>query len=188
MADIEEVLSGESQAFRKLFDQRILFLKGPLEDDMCDRLVAQLLALDADSDKDITLYVNSPGGIITGMFAIYDTIHLLKSTVHTRCVGLAASAGAFLLSTPSGTRQATANSRIMIHQPAGGARGTAKDIEIQAKNILWMRQRINEILSEVTGKPIEQIQEDTDRDYWMTAEEALEYGLIDEVVRPGQGS
>ena len=188
MADIEEVLSGESQAFRKLFDQRILFLKGPLEDDMCDRLVAQLLALDADSDKDITLYVNSPGGIITGMFAIYDTIHLLKSKVNTRCIGLAASAGAFLLSTPSGVRQATANSRIMIHQPLGGARGTAKDIEIQAKNILWMRQRINEIFAERTGKPVEQIQQDTDRDNWMTAEEALEYGLIDEVVRPGAGS
>jgi ATP-dependent Clp protease protease subunit len=187
-ADLEEILSGESQAFKKLFEQRILFLKGPLEDDMCDRLVAQLLALDADSDKDITLYVNSPGGIITGMFAIYDTIQLLTSQVNTRCIGLAASAAAFLLATPSGHRQATANSRIMIHQPLGGARGTAKDIEIQAKNILWMRQRINEIFAQRTGKPVEQIQEDTDRDNWMTAEEAQEYGLIDEVVRPRSGS
>ena len=186
--DIEELLSGEGQAFKKLFEQRILFLKGPLEDDMCDRLVAQMLAMDAENDKDITLYVNSPGGIITGMFAIYDTIHLLKSKVNTRCIGLAASAAAFLLATPSGARQATANARIMIHQPLGGARGTAKDIEIQAKNILWMRQRINEIFAEKTGKPVEQIQQDTDRDYWMTAEEALEYGLIDEVVRPGAGS
>ncbi len=186
--ELENLLKGQGQAFQKLFEQRILFLKGPLEDDKCDQLVAQLLALDADSDKDITLYVNSPGGIITGMFAIYDTIHLLKSKVNTRCIGLAASAGAFLLSTPSGHRQATANARIMIHQPLGGARGTAKDIEIQAKNILWMRQRINEIFAEKTGKPVEQIQEDTDRDNWMTAEEALEYGLIDEVVRPGSGS
>lgn len=186
--ELENLLKGQGQAFQKLFEQRILFLRGPLEDDMCDKLVAQLLALDADSDEDITLYVNSPGGIITGMFAIYDTIHLLRSKVNTRCIGLAASAAAFLLATPSGHRQATANSRIMIHQPLGGARGTAKDIEIQAKNILWMRQRINEIFAERTGKPVEQIQEDTDRDNWMTAEEALEYGLIDEVVRPGVGS
>ncbi len=182
MAEIEELLKGQGQAFQKLFEQRILFLKGPLEDDMCDTLVAQLLALDADGDDDITLYVNSPGGIITGMFAIYDTIHLLRSKVNTRCVGLAASAAAFLLATPNGVRQATSNARIMIHQPLGGARGTAKDIEIQAKNILWMRQRINEIFAERTGKPVEQIQEDTDRDYWMTASEAVEYGLIDEVA------
>lgn len=189
MAELEEILRGsEGAAFRKLFEQRILFLKGPLEDDQCDRLVAQLLALDSDSDEDITLYVNSPGGIITGMFAIYDSIHLLRSKVNTRCVGLAASAAAFLLGTPSGSRQATANSRIMIHQPLGGARGSAKDIEIQAKNILWMRQRINEIFAERTGKPIEQIQQDTDRDFWMTAEEALDYGLIDEVVSAGLGS
>ncbi len=189
VAELDEILRGsEGAAFRKLFEQRILFLKGPLEDDQCDRLVAQLLALDSDSDEDITLYVNSPGGIITGMFAIYDSIHLLRSKVNTRCVGLAASAAAFLLATPSGNRQATANSRIMIHQPLGGARGTAKDIEIQAKNILWMRQRINEIFAERTGKPVEQIQQDTDRDFWMTAEEALDYGLIDEVVSPGEGS
>ncbi len=186
--DLENILKGHGQAFQKLFEQRILFLKGPLEDELADRLVAQLLALDSDGDEDITLYVNSPGGIITGMFAIYDSIHLLRSKVNTRCVGLAASAAAFLLATPSGTRQATANSRIMIHQPLGGARGTAKDIEIQAKNILWMRQRINDIFAERTGKPVEQIQQDTDRDFWMTSEEALEYGLIDEIVRPGVGS
>lgn len=186
--ELEDLLKGHGQTFQKLFEQRIVFLRGPLEDELCDKLVAQLLALDTDSDDDITLYVNSPGGIITGMFAIYDTIHLLRSKVNTRCIGLAASAAAFLLATPSGQRQATANARIMIHQPLGGARGTAKDIEIQAKNILWMRQRINEIFSERTGKPVAQIQEDTDRDNWMTAEEALEYGLIDEIVRPGVGS
>lgn len=188
MAELEEILKGQGQAFQKLFEQRILFLKGPVEDESTDTIVAQMLALDADNHEDITLYVNSPGGIITGMFAIYDTIHLLKSKVNTRCLGLAASAAAFLLATPSGVRQATENSRIMIHQPLGGARGTAKDIEIQAKNILWMRQRINEIFAERTGKPVEQIQQDTDRDYWMTAEEAREYGLIDEVIHPGQGS
>jgi ATP-dependent Clp protease protease subunit len=187
VSEIEEILKGRGQAFQKLFEQRILFLRGPLEDENGDTLVAQMLALDGDSDDDITLYVNSPGGIITGMFAVYDTIHLLKSKVNTRCVGLAASAAAFLLATPSGTRQATANSRIMIHQPLGGARGTAKDIEIQAKNILWMRQRINEIFAERTGKPVEQIQQDTDRDFWMTAEEARDYGLIDEVTSPGVG-
>jgi ATP-dependent Clp protease protease subunit len=147
-----------------------------------------MLALDTDSHEDITLYINSPGGIITGMFAIYDTIQLLKSKVNTRCVGLAASAGAFLLATPTGRRYATVNSRIMIHQPLGGARGTAKDIEIQAKNILWMRERINEIFAEKTGKSIEQIREDTDRDNWMTAEEAKDYGLIDEVLEPSQGA
>lgn len=187
MPEIEDLLQGHSRVHQKLFEQRILFLKGPLEDDNGDLLVAQMLALDTDSHEDITLYINSPGGIITGMFAIYDTIQLLKSQVNTRCVGLAASAGAFLLATPTGRRYATVNSRIMIHQPLGGARGTAKDIEIQAKNILWMRERINEIFAEKTGKPIEQIREDTDRDYWMTAAEAKDYGLIDEVLEPGQG-
>jgi ATP-dependent Clp protease, protease subunit len=186
--DIEKLLGGHRRAFDRLFEQRILFMKGPLEDESADLLVAQLLALDADGDGDITLYVNSPGGIITGMFAVYDTMKLLRSKVDTRCVGLAASAAAFLLATGTGTRSATANSRIMIHQPLGGARGTAKDIEIQAKNIVWMRERINEILAERSGQSIEQVQRDTDRDYWMTAEEAVAYGLVDEVVTPGRGS
>ncbi len=181
-------ISGKAQAFNKLFDRRILFLNGPLEQETSDSLVAQLLALDSESDEDITLYINSPGGVITGMFAIYDTIHLLRSKVNTRCVGLAASAGAFLLATPSGTRQATENARIMIHQPLGGARGSAKDIEIQARNILWMRERLNEMLAEATGKSVEQVAEDTDRDNWMTAAEAMEYGLIDEVVSSHQGA
>ncbi|HKJ56722.1 MAG TPA: ATP-dependent Clp protease proteolytic subunit [Nitriliruptoraceae bacterium] len=180
-------ISGQARAFKKLFEQRILFLNGPLEQETSDSLVAQLLALDADSDDDITLYINSPGGIITGMFAIYDTMHMLKSKVNTRCVGLAASAGAFLLATPTGSREATENARIMIHQPLGGARGTAKDIEIQARNILWMRQRLNEMLAEATGKDVEQIAEDTDRDNWMTALEAQDYGLIDDVVPARHG-
>jgi ATP-dependent Clp protease, protease subunit len=186
--DIKELLGGQRRAYDKLFEQRILFLRGPLEDTNGDQLVAQLLALDSDSDEDITLYVNSPGGIITGMFALYDSIQLLSSKVNTRCVGLAASAAAFLLCTGTGTRSATENARIMIHQPLGGARGTAKDIEIQAKNIVWMRERINEIIADRTGKSVEQVGKDTDRDYWMTAAEAVEYGLIDEVVEPGRGT
>jgi ATP-dependent Clp protease, protease subunit len=186
--DIKELLGGNRRAYDKLFEQRILFLKGPLEDTKGDQLVAQLLALDSDSNEDITLYVNSPGGIITGMFALYDSIQLLQSKVNTRCIGLAASAAAFLLCTGTGTRSATENARIMIHQPLGGARGTAKDIEIQAKNIVWMRERINEIMAARTGKEVEQVAKDTDRDYWMTAAEAVEYGLIDEVVEPGRGT
>jgi ATP-dependent Clp protease, protease subunit len=186
--EIEKLVGGSRRAFDTLFDSRILFLKGPLEDDIADNLVAQLLALDAAGDDDITLYINSPGGIITGMFAIYDSMKLLRSTVNVRCIGLAASAGAFLLATGTGKRSATENARIMIHQPLGGARGTAKDIEIQAKNIVWIRERINEILAERTGQTLETIQKDTDRDYWMTAAEALEYGIIDEVVEPGRGA
>ena len=186
--DIERLLGGSRRAFDTLFESRILFLKGPLEDENGDQLIAQLLALDAEGSDDITLYINSPGGIITGMFALYDTILLLKSKVNTRCVGLAASAAAFLLGTGTGTRASTPNARIMIHQPLGGARGTAKDIEIQAKNIVWMRERINEILAERTGKSVEQVAEDTDRDYWMTAAEAVTYGLIDEVVERGKGA
>jgi ATP-dependent Clp protease, protease subunit len=186
--DIKELLGGNRRAYDKLFEQRIVFLKGPLEDTNGDQLVTQLLALDSDSNEDITLYVNSPGGIITGMFALYDSIQLLQSKVNTRCIGLAASAAAFLLCTGTGTRSATENARIMIHQPLGGARGTAKDIEIQAKNIVWMRERINEIMAAKTGKEVEQVAKDTDRDYWMTAAEAVEYGLIDEVVEPGRGT
>ncbi|MDX1621018.1 MAG: ATP-dependent Clp protease proteolytic subunit, partial [Nitriliruptorales bacterium] len=125
-----------------------------------------------------------PGGVISGLFAIYDTIQLLGSKVNTRCVGMAASAAAVILASGTGTRSATENARIMIHQPLGGARGTARDIEIQAKNIIFLRKRINEVLAEKTGKDVEQVAKDTDRDYWMTAEDAKEYGLVDEVVAP----
>lgn len=182
MAELEEILTGQKRAFDRLFDQRILFMKGPLEDENGDLLVAQLLALDAESDEDVTLYVNSPGGIISGLFAIYDTMQLMRSKVNTRCVGMAASAAAVILASGTGVRSATENARIMIHQPLGGARGTARDIEIQAKNIVFLRERLNEILAEKTGKPLETIQTDTDRDYWLTAKEAAEYGLIDEVA------
>lgn len=184
MADIEELLSGQQQAFNRLFESRILFMKGPLQDTDADTLVAQLLALDSESDDDITLYINSPGGVIPGLFAIYDTIQLLDSSVNTRCVGMAASAAAVVLAAGTGVRSATENARIMIHQPMGGARGTARDIEIQAENIVHLRERLNEVLAEKTGQDVEKVREDTDRDFWMTASEAREYGLIDEVASP----
>lgn len=184
--DLSELFNGLNQrAFNKLFEQRILFLKGPIEDTDADSLIAQMLALDAENDGDITLYINSPGGIISGLFALYDTMQTLTCDVNTRCVGMAASAAAVILASGTGTRQATENARIMIHQPLGGARGTARDIEIQAKNIVYLRERLNQILADRTGKGIEEVAEDTDRDFWMTAEEAAAYGprgLIDEIV------
>ena len=175
----------ESNVFRKLYENRILYLRGPIEDTVADTLVAQMMSLDADSDKDITLYINSPGGIVSGMFAIYDVMHLMNSKVHTVCVGMAASAAAFLLATASGTRAATPNARIMFHQPLGGARGQAVDIQIQAQQIVFLRERLNEILAERTGQPLERIQTDTDRDFWLSAAEAVEYGAIDEVRSRG---
>jgi len=175
----------ESSVFRKLYDNRILYLRGPIEDTVADTLVAQMMSLDADSDKDITLYINSPGGLVSGMFAIYDVMHLMNSKVNTVCVGMAASAAAFLLATASGTRAATPNARIMFHQPLGGARGQAIDIQIQAQQIVFLRERLNEILAERTGQPLDRIQKDTDRDYWLSAQEAVEYGAIDEVRARG---
>ncbi len=175
----------ESSVFRKLYDNRILYLRGPIEDTVADTLVAQMMSLDAENDKDITLYINSPGGLVSGMFAIYDVMHLMNSKVHTVCVGMAASAAAFLLATASGTRAATPNARIMFHQPLGGARGQAIDIQIQAQQIVYLRERLNEILAERTGQPLDRIQRDTDRDYWLSAQEAVEYGAIDEVRSRG---
>lgn len=180
--ELEHLLGASHKAWDHLFDSRTLYLRGPIQDDVADQIVAQLLALDAAGDDDITLHINSPGGAITGMFALHDTIQLLASRVNTRCVGLAASAGAFLLSTGTGVRSASENSRIMIHQPLGGTRGTARDIEIQTQNIVWMRERINQILAERTGHTLEQIRVDTDRDFWMTAHEAATYGIIDTVL------
>lgn len=175
----------EASVFRKLYDNRILYLRGPIEDTVADTLVAQMMSLDADSDKDITLYINSPGGLVSGMFAIYDVMHLMNSKVNTVCVGMAASAAAFLLATASGSRAATPNARIMFHQPLGGARGQAIDIQIQAQQIVFLRERLNEILAERTGQPLERIQADTDRDYWLSAADAVEYGAIDEVRSRG---
>jgi ATP-dependent Clp protease protease subunit len=175
----------EANVWKRLYDNRVLYLRGPLEDTVPDLLVAQLMSLDADSNKDITLYINSPGGLVSGLFAIYDVIQLMNSKVHTVCVGMAASAAAVILATGTGTRAATPNARIMIHQPLGGARGQAADIQIQAQQIAFLRNRLNEILAERTGKPIEQIARDTDRDFWLSAHDAIEYGLIDEVRTRG---
>ncbi|MDQ3538073.1 MAG: ATP-dependent Clp protease proteolytic subunit [Actinomycetota bacterium] len=175
----------EASVFRKLYDNRILYLRGAIEDTVADTLVAQMMSLDADNDKDITLYINSPGGIVSGMFAIYDVMHLMNSKVNTVCVGMAASAAAFLLATASGMRAATPNARIMFHQPLGGARGQAVDIQIQAQQIVFLRERLNEILAERTNQPLERIQKDTDRDFWLSAEEAVAYGAIDEVRARG---
>ncbi len=171
--------------FARLFERRVLFLRGPIEDTKADELVAQLIALDAESADPITLYIDSPGGVVTGMFAVYDTMQLLRAPVHTTCLGIAASAAAFLLATATGTRSATPNARIMIHQPSGGAQGTAADIQIQAAQIALLRRRAEEILAERTGRPLERIEADTQRDYWMSAQEAVDYGMIDEVAQRG---
>jgi ATP-dependent Clp protease protease subunit len=169
-------------AYTRLFEQRIVFLRRPIQDEVAADVAAQFLALDAYAEKDIWLYIDSPGGDVTGLFTILDTMHMVRSRVHTRCVGLAASSAAVILAAGTGVRSATLNSRILLHQPHGGAQGSAHDIEIHAREIAFLRHRIEEILAEQTGQPIERIQQDTDRDYWLTAEAAKAYGLIDEVV------
>jgi ATP-dependent Clp protease, protease subunit len=174
----------QGNPFKKLYDRRVLYLRGPIEDTKADEIVAQLLALAEDSAEDITMYINSPGGVISGMFAMYDVMHMIPAKVNTVCVGMAASAGAFLLATGTGTRSATPNARIMIHQPLGGARGQATDIQIQAQQMTFLRNRINEILAERSGKPLEQVAKDTLRDFWLSSEEAVDYGLIDRVQGP----
>jgi ATP-dependent Clp protease, protease subunit len=172
--------------FARLYERRIVFLRGPLEDTRADELIAQLLGLDHDADDEVTLYIDSPGGSSYGMLAMHDVIQSMRSPVATRCMGLAASAGAFLLATGTGTRAATPNSRIMLHQPSGGVQGTAIDITIQAEQIAHLRRRVDEILAERTGQPVERISADTNRDFWMSAEEARDYGIIDEVVAPSR--
>ena len=169
-------------AYARLFDQRIVFLRRAIQDDVAADVAAQLLALDALGEQDIWLYIDSPGGDVTGLFTILDTMHMIRSPVHTRCVGLAASSAAVILAAGTGTRSATLNSRILLHQPHGGAQGSARDIEIHAREFAFLRRRIEEILSEQTGQSIERIRGDTDRDYWLTAQAAKEYGVIDEVV------
>ncbi|MGH7546406.1 MAG: ATP-dependent Clp endopeptidase proteolytic subunit ClpP [Gemmatimonadota bacterium] len=170
--------------FSRLLMDRIVFLGSPINDDVANIVIAQLLFLDADNpDKDIYLYVNSPGGYVYPGLAIYDTMQFLRAPVATICVGMAASMGAFLLAAGTkGKRAALPNSRIMIHQPSGGSQGTASDIEIQAKEILFARDRINHILAEHTGQPVEQIAQDADRDRFMSPVEAKEYGIIDNVI------
>lgn len=185
---IEQTSRGERvyDIYSRLLKDRIIFLGTPIDDQVANAVVAQLLFLAAeDSEKDIFLYINSPGGSITAGMAIYDTMQHVKPKVNTICVGLAASMGAFLLAAgEKGKRFALPNAEIMIHQPLGGTQGQASDIEIHAKRILRMREKLNQILSERTGQPLERIERDTDRDHFMTAEEAKAYGIIDEVILP----
>lgn len=184
---IEQTNRGERayDIYSRLLKDRIIMLGSPVDDNVANSIVAQLLFLQAeDPEKDISLYINSPGGSITAGMAIYDTMNYIKPDVSTICIGMAASMGAFLLSAGAkGKRYALPNSEIMIHQPLGGARGQATDIEIHAKRILEMRANLNKILSENTGQPIEVIERDTERDNFMTAEKAKNYGLIDHVIQ-----
>ncbi|MBE9176400.1 ATP-dependent Clp endopeptidase proteolytic subunit ClpP [Synechocystis salina LEGE 06155] len=170
--------------YSRLLRERIVFLGTPVDDQVADSIVAQLLFLDAeDPEKDIQLYINSPGGSVYAGLAIYDTMQQIRPDVVTICFGLAASMGAFLLSGGcKGKRMALPSSRIMIHQPLGGAQGQAVEIEIQAREILYIKHRLNTMLVEHTGQPMEKLQEDTERDFFMSAEEAKEYGLIDQVI------
>jgi ATP-dependent Clp protease protease subunit len=170
--------------YSRLLKERIIFLVGPVTDQSANLVVAQLLFLESENpDKDISLYINSPGGSVSAGLAIFDTMQFVKPDVSTLCTGLAASMGAFLLAAGAkGKRFSLPNSRIMIHQPLGGAQGQAADIEIQAREILYLRERLNHILAEKTGRSVEQISKDTDRDNFMSAADAVEYGMIDKVL------
>jgi len=170
--------------YSRLLKERVIFLVGPVNDHSANLIVAQLLFLESENpDKDISLYINSPGGSVSAGMAIFDTMQFIKPDVSTLCTGLAASMGAFLLAAGAkGKRYSLPNSRIMIHQPLGGAQGQAADIEIQAREILYLRDRLNHILAEKTGRSVEQISKDTDRDNFMSATEAAEYGMIDKVL------
>ena len=183
---IEKTSLGERHydIFSRLLNERIILLNGEIDDQKASLIVAQLLYLDSkDSKKDISLYINSPGGSITAGMAIYDTINLVSSDVSTICVGICASMGAFLLAGgKKGKRYSLPNGEVMIHQPLGGGQGQASDISIMAKRLLRIKQKINQILSEKTGQPIEIIERDCERDYFMDADEALAYGLIDKVI------
>ncbi|MBQ4097692.1 MAG: ATP-dependent Clp endopeptidase proteolytic subunit ClpP [Clostridia bacterium] len=182
---IEQTGKGERSydIYSRLLEDRIIFLTGEINDAVADTVVAQLIYLEGkDPNKDICLYINSPGGSVTAGLAIYDTMNYIKCDVSTICIGLAASMGAFLLSSGAkGKRFALANSEVMIHQPLGGAQGQASDIKIQADHILKTKHRLNTILAANSGKPYEQVEKDTDRDNYLSAEEAKEYGLIDEI-------
>jgi len=170
--------------YSRLLKERVIFLVGPVNDQMANLIVAQLLFLESENpDKDISLYINSPGGSVSAGLAIFDTMNFIKPDVSTLCTGLAASMGAFLLAAGAkGKRFSLPNSRVMIHQPSGGSQGMASDIEIQAKEILYLRERLARIMADNTGQSIEQIHKDTDRDRFMSAEESVEYGMIDKVL------
>ncbi|MDW0111021.1 ATP-dependent Clp endopeptidase proteolytic subunit ClpP [Sporosarcina aquimarina] len=170
--------------YSRLLKDRIIMLGSAIDDNVANSIVAQLLFLESeDPDKDISIYINSPGGSITAGMAIYDTMQYIKPNIQTICIGMAASMGSFLLAAGTkGKRYALPNAEVMIHQPLGGAQGQATEIEIAAKHILFIREKLNQILSERTGQPIEVIEKDTDRDNFMTAERAKEYGLIDHII------
>jgi len=185
---IEQSSRGERayDIYSRLLKDRIIFIGEPVDDHMANLIIAQLLFLQAeDPEKDIAIYINSPGGAVSSGLAIYDTIQYVKCDISTTCVGMAASMGALLLAAgTTGKRFALPNSRIMIHQPSGGFQGQASDIEIRAREIIQIKERLNEILAHHTGQPVERIQKDSDRDYFMSPQEALDYGLIDEIYQP----
>ncbi|QMT18464.1 ATP-dependent Clp endopeptidase proteolytic subunit ClpP [Planococcus maritimus] len=183
---IEQTSRGERayDIYSRLLKDRVIMLGSGIDDNVANSIVAQLLFLEAeDPEKDISIYINSPGGSITAGMAIYDVMQFIKPDVQTVCIGMAASMGAFLLAAGTqGKRYALPNAEVMIHQPLGGAQGQATEIEIAAKRILFLREKLNQILSDRTGQPLEVISRDTDRDNFMTAERALEYGLIDQII------
>ncbi len=185
---IERSSRGERSydVYSRLLMDRIIFLGTPINDDVANMVIAQLLFLEADNPgRDIHLYINSPGGSVSAGLAMYDTMQWLKSPVNTICMGMAASMGCFLLAGGrKGKRSALPHARIMMHQPSGGSQGTAADIEIQAKEILYLRSQMNELMSKHTGRTVEQIERDFDRDFYMSADEAKAYGIIDHVVTP----
>ena len=183
---IEQTSRGERSfdIYSRLLKERVIFIVGAIEDQMANLIVAQLLFLESENpDKDVHLYINSPGGSVTAGLSIYDTMRFIKPDVSTMCIGQAASMGAFLLSGGTkGKRYILPNARTMIHQPSGGAQGQATDIEIQAKEILFLRERLNRLLADHTGQTMEVIERDTERDRFMSAEQSVEYGLVDEVI------
>jgi ATP-dependent Clp protease protease subunit len=185
---VEQTARGERSydIYSRLLKERIIFVVGPIDDNVANLVVAQMLFLESENaDKDVQLYINSPGGSVTSGLAIYDTMQFINSEVSTMCIGQAASMGAFLLAGgEKGKRYCLPNSRVMIHQPSGGSQGQASDIEIQAKEILFLRERMNAIMAEQTGKTAEQLAKDTERDNFMTANDALNYGLIDKIQEP----
>ena len=183
---VEQTSRGERayDIYSRLLKERVIFLVGPIDDHVANVVVAQMLFLEAENpEKDISLYINSPGGIVTSGMAIYDTMQFIKPDVSTLCVGFAASMGAFLLAAGAkGKRFSLPNSKVMIHQVLGGARGQATDIEIHARDILRTKDQMNRILAERTGQPLEKVKADTERDYFLTADEAKDYGIIDQVI------
>lgn len=185
---VEQTGNGERSfdIYSRLLKDRVVFLGSEIDDQVANTIVAQLLFLETDNpDADISLYINSPGGSVTAGMAIYDTMNYIKCPVRTVCVGMAASMGAFLLMAgEKGKRLALPNSEVMIHQPSGGASGQATDVTIHAQWLLRTKQKMNRLMSEMTGQPLERLEKDVERDYFMTAQEALEYGIIDEIYHP----